>query len=154
MAGGGGEGELNLVPYLDIMLNLIMFLLVVTAYIVELREAPVLVPTLTGDNGPGPVDPDKKGYLSVVVTQRALSIASSKEGVAPVELLRKGGVLPYRDLTQVLRQFKDSGTVEDTLQVLADPAIPYSEVVATMDAARTDGKTALFPGIQLALALP
>ena len=60
----------------------------------------------------------------------------------------------YRDLTQVLRQFKDSGTVEDTLQVLADPAIPYSEVVATMDAARTDGKTALFPGIQLALALP
>jgi biopolymer transport protein TolR len=152
MAGGGGEGELNLVPYLDIMLNLIMFLLVVTAYIVELKEAPVLVPTLTGDPGLSPTDVEKKGFLTVTVSPRALSVICSLESVPPSELLRKGKTLPYSDLTRVLRQYKESQTLEDALQIVADPSTPYSEVVATMDAARSDAKGDLFPGIQLALA--
>jgi len=49
--GGGGEGDLNLVPYMDIMVNLIMFMLVVTAYLVELREAPVLAPQYSSGGG-------------------------------------------------------------------------------------------------------
>jgi len=152
MAGGGGEGELNLVPYLDIMLNLIMFLLVVTAYIVELREAPVLVPSLVGEGGSPPSDAEKKGFLSVTVSPRALSIICSLDTVPPVELLRKGSTLPYPDLTRVLRELKETQNLEEALQIVADPSTPYSEVVATMDAARSDSKGDLFPGIQLALA--
>ena len=43
--GGGGTEELNLVPYLDIMVNLIMFMVVVTAYLVQLKEAPIMAPS-------------------------------------------------------------------------------------------------------------
>lgn len=154
MAGGGGEGEINLIPYLDIMINLIMFMLVVTAYIVDLKEAPVLVPTLTGDSGPAPTDADKKGFLTVGVSPRALSIICSLDTVPPQELLRPSPTspLPYKDLTKALRNLKETQTLEEALQIVADPTTHYSEVIATMDAARSDAKGDLFPGIQLALA--
>ncbi len=154
--GGGGEGELNLVPYLDIMINLVMFLLAVTANIVQLREAPVLVPTLVSGGPSDQSDVDKKGYLTVAVSPRAISVLTSY-GVAPRELLRGPNGLPYGELTQLLREYKDQATapgqpgLKDALQVVADAKTPYKEVVATMDAARKDAKGDLFPGIQLAL---
>lgn len=154
--GGGGESELNLVPYLDIMINLVMFLLTVTASIVELREAPVLVPTLVSGPSSDPSEVDKKGYLVVTVSQRGLAVATSY-GAPPSDLPRGPGGLPFADLTRVLRQYKDAATAEgqpglkDALQVVADSSTPYKEVVATMDASRKDAQGDLFPGIQLAL---
>jgi biopolymer transport protein ExbD len=155
MAGGGGEGEINLVPYLDIMINLIMFMLTVTAYIVDIREAPVLVPTLTNDPGQSSAPPEEqKGFLTVAISSRAISILGSNDQIPAAEILKEGKTYPYDKLSSVLRQYKDSPTIKltEVIQLTADATIPYSDVIAVMDAARSDKSGPLFPGIQLALA--
>ncbi len=154
--GGGGESELNLVPYLDIMINLIMFLLVVTAFIVELKEAPVIVPELnSGSSSEPPPNPeDKKSYLTVAITPRGHSVLSS-DGTPPSEVLRNSKGLNYNELTEVLARYKNNpdAKLEEALQIVADKTTPYSEVIGTMDAARKDLKgKSLFPGVQLAVA--
>ena len=155
MAGGGGEGEINLVPYLDIMINLIMFMLTVTAYIVDMREAPVLVPTLVNDPGQSstPLE-EQKGFLTIVISGRAISILGSNDQIPAAELLKEDKTYPYAKLSTALRQYKDNPSIKltEVIQVTADSAVPYSEIIAVMDASRSDSTGPLFPGIQLALA--
>lgn len=151
--GGGGSDELNLVPYLDIMINLIMFMLTVTAYIVELREAPVLAPAYTPGTGGGS-DVEKRPFLTVAVTSVSLSIISSKpEEIPAAEYVKEGGSYPYARLTQALREYKTLYELDPNLVLTADATVPYSAVVATMDAARSDDKGALFPSVNLAVSV-
>ena len=151
--GGGGTEELNLVPYLDIMVNLIMFMLVVTAYLVELKEAPVMAPAYGGSGSGG----DKpKPYLSVAVTPSFFGILSSDPAQIPAFQLDKGaGEYPYKELTAKLREYKTSygENLAENLVLTPDSSVPYSVVVATMDAARTDKAGTLFPGITLSVAV-
>ena len=53
--GGEEGGELNIVPYLDIMINLIMFMLVAQAAMVALGMIDVTAPSynIAGPGGPG-----------------------------------------------------------------------------------------------------
>ena len=151
MAAPTDSQELNLVPYLDIMINLVLFLLASTALIVPLREAPVLVPSVTTDG------PTGAGFLTVTVSSAGLSVLGSDPSVPRTDLARDPatGALPYPDLTRTLRDYKESGApLADALRVVADRRTPYSEVVATMDAARQDGDGALYPGIELATTGP
>lgn len=153
MAGGGGGGEdLNLVPYLDVMVNLIMFMITVTAYIVELKEAPVLPPAVGGPSA-GSSSDDQPAFASVNVTTSAFVILDSKDRFVS-SIAKEGDSYPFVKLTTALRQYRDQFEVGDNLVLAADPTVPYSVVVATMDAARTDQKgNPLFPGVTLAVAL-
>lgn len=152
--GGGGEQELNLVPYLDIMVNLIMFMLTVTAYIVELRQAPVLVPAYDNSGG-GAGDVKQEAYLSVVISPKSFAILSSTPDAIPADELVKdaNGEYPYARLTQTLRSYRAQYNVLNNLQIVPLPTVPYSVLVATMDAARSDQQGDLFPGITLGLAV-
>lgn len=154
MAGGGGEQDLNLVPYMDIMVNLIMFMLVVTAYIVELREAPVLAPSY-GDPGSGQQDEkDKpKPFLTVAISTKSIAVLGSSDEIPASELVKEGDKYPFADLSKVLRDYKTQHKVADNLVLTADPSVPYRVVVQTMDAARQDAQGALFPGVTLGLAV-
>lgn len=149
--GGGGTEELNLVPYLDIMVNLIMFMLTVTAYIVELREAPVLAPAY-GKGGVGTGE-ESRPYLTVAVSTESFAILGSKDDIPAAELVKEGGKYPYERLTESLREYKTLYTLNENLILTADATVPYSVVVATMDAARSDARGPLFPGITLAAAV-
>lgn len=151
MAGGGGEQEINLVPYLDIMINLIMFMLTVTAYLVELKEAPVLAPAYGGGGGGGV----QKVFLSVSVASDKLAILASGGGLAGQEFLKNAkGEYPYKDLTVALRTYKETyPDLSENLVVFGDAKIPYRAIVSTMDAARGDAKHPLFPGITLSIAV-
>lgn len=150
MAGGGGEGELNLVPYLDVMVNLIMFMIVVTAYIVEMKEAPVLPPAIGQAGGGG----EQKAFGSVNVTTNSIVILDSKSRYT-AQFFKQGDAYPYEQVTEALRAYRDQfPDTSENLVIAADPTVPYSAVVGTMDAARTDKKgAALFPGVTLALAI-
>lgn len=151
MAGGGGEGEINLVPYLDIMVNLIMFMLTVTAYIVDFREAPVLAPAY-GDGGSGSSEAQKPFVNVSVTTQNSFAVLLSS-GEAPQELRAENGAYPYATLTQHLREIRAGFDVSENLVLTADPSVPYSVVIATMDAVREDAKGPLFPGVTLSVAV-
>jgi biopolymer transport protein TolR len=150
--GGGGEQDLNLVPYLDIMVNLIMFMLTVTAYLVELREAPVLVPAYTTGSGAGSTE-KQKPYLTVAISTRSFAILGSTDEIPADELPKDGDSYPIGRLTEKLREYKSQYELGETLILTADGSVPYTILVATMDAARSDDRGPLFPGITLAQAV-
>jgi biopolymer transport protein ExbD len=150
--GGGGTEDLNLVPYMDIMVNLIMFMLVVTAYIIELRQAPVLAPSYSSDPGSGSTD-KPKAFLTVQVTEKSLSVlASTPEEIPAQQFMVVNNTYPFADLAKTLRDYKSTYQVAPNLVVTADAQVPYSTVIATMDAVRGE-KADLFPGVTLGLAV-
>lgn len=149
MAGGGGQEEINLVPYLDVMVNLIMFMITVTAYIVELKEAPVLPPSYGEGGGGG----EQKAFGNVNITQTGIVLLDSKSRFTAT-LPKEGDTYPFGKLTETLRSYRGQfPDISDNLVLAADPVVPYSAVVAAMDAARKDQQGPLFPGVTLALAI-
>lgn len=153
--GGGGEQELNLVPYLDIMVNLIMFLITITAYIAEMKEIPVLAP---GGGGPcqGP-DCEKekpKPFLTVAVSNNGFAIlGSDPEKIPAAAVQKKGANFDFPELQRQLKNYKDQYDIAENIIIAADNKITYTIIVKTMDAARKDatGNT-LFEGITLGVA--
>lgn len=150
--GGGGEADLNLVPYMDIMVNLIMFMIVVTAYIVELREAPVLAPSYQS-GGASASSEKAKPYLMVGISTKSFALLGSTDAVPAAELPLEGSKYPYKELAQTLRRYKTEYSPTENLVISADKSVPYSVVIATMDAARSDSQGPLFPGVTLGLAV-
>ncbi len=150
--GGGGEQDLNLVPYLDIMVNLIMFMLTVTAYLVELREAPVLVPAYSNAGSGGSTE-KQKAFLTVAISTKSYAILGSVDEIPANELVKENGAYPFARLTETLREYRSQYELGETLILTADGTVPYTVLIATMDAARGDAKGPLFPGITLAQAV-
>lgn len=147
--GGGGTEDLNLVPYLDIMVNLIMFMVTVTAYLVQLKEAPILAPTYGGGGGAGG---EQKPFLTVVVTNTQIKVIAGGANLTGAEQALKKG--DYKGLATQLRSLKTAlPNVSENLVVTADKTVPYKDVVAVMDAARDDAQGALFPAITLSVSL-
>lgn len=144
--GGGGTEDLNLVPYLDIMVNLIMFMVTVTAYLVQLKQAPIVAPTYGAGGGGG----DQKPYLTVAIGTTQMTVLGGGAAAGAVTVQRGD----YRELTAKLRSMKDSmPDLADNLVITADRAVPYKDVVKAMDAARKDGAGDLFPNVTLAASV-
>ena len=148
--GGGGQEELNLVPYLDIMVNLIMFLITITAYIVELRETPVLAPS----DGSGPCvgegceDKKPKLTLTIAVINQGIAVLSSDSAVIPAWQQDKAGEeYPIAAMQAKLREYRNSYELQDNVMLAADKQIPYKVVMQVMDGIREDSQCPLFAGI-------
>jgi biopolymer transport protein ExbD len=63
-------------------------------------------------------------------------------------------IYPFGKLTETLRSYRSQcPDTSENLVLAADPVVPYSAVVAAMDAARKDAQGSLFPGVTLALAI-
>jgi biopolymer transport protein ExbD len=147
--GGGGTEELNLVPYLDIMVNLIMFMVVVTAYLVQLKEAPIMAPSY-GPGGGG-ASGEQKAYLTVAITNAAIQVVGGGSASGTEQTLPKDD---YAGLTAQLRSLKTAmPNVAESLVVTADNQVPYKDVVRVMDAARKDKQGLLFPNITLSVTV-
>lgn len=161
------SGELNLVPYLDIVMNIIMFLLATITFSAVMGHINVNTPT-TSTVAPGPADDDKPKQdlnLTVSVSERGFTIAASGgvlyEGwtwddaglhqtttnIPTIPM--KGGDYDYARLTQQMRTIKDKYPEELKVIVNANPQITYEKVVASMDAIRNDGAKVLFPEVLL-----
>lgn len=147
--GGGGTDELNLVPYLDIMVNLIMFMVVVTAYLVQLKEAPIMAPSY-GPGGGG-AGGEQKAYLTVAITSSAIQVVGGGSAQGVEQSLKAGD---YQGLAAQLRALKTAmPDMAESLVVTADSQVPYRDVVKVMDAARNDKSGLLFPNITLSVTV-
>src|SRR6516162_7970647 len=149
------SGELNLVPYLDIVTNIVIFLLAsVTTYQLQLSNVNVSSPTFgvgSGSEGPPPLN------LTITVTQNGFTVAASgavlpgPDGNLPT--IRKEPAdkeLPWDKLTNKAAEIKDAYPTESTVTVGANPDISYEIVVKTMDALRQNAKgKVLFPDVSL-----
>jgi biopolymer transport protein TolR len=151
-------GELNLVPYMDIVTNIIIFLLASVVNQASLANINVSVPSISsgaGDSADNP-PPDKPPLnLTVSVGASGFTIAASG-GVLPIVAKLPNGQYDYATLTTKLRDIKSApdNATETKANFSADANVPYDIVVATLDAMRTteEGKL-LFPDIAFAAGI-
>jgi biopolymer transport protein TolR len=124
-------GELNLVPYLDIVTNVIMFLLITTVFAAALGDIRV-----ASASGPD-VGPRSRGLeLTVSISERGFTLATARS-VGPF-IPKRDGEYDYAALAARLDELKRSpeGRDERRAIVNANPGIPYEAVVGTLDACR------------------
>ncbi|HEY0714997.1 MAG TPA: biopolymer transporter ExbD [Polyangia bacterium] len=144
------NGELNLVPYLDIVTNIIIFLLASVAVNVEFGNVNVTLPTISRGGGAAAEEIEKNPLnLSVLAGTSGFTIGASGGILPPIPKLPSGDY-DYKALTAKLRELKDvPGNQQETKATFnADANIPYEVVVHTLDAMREDGNgKLLFPDV-------
>jgi biopolymer transport protein ExbD len=152
-------GELNIVPYLDIMMNLIMFMLLTMTALVTFGVVNVAAPSY-GAPGESAGESGKNLVLTVAISHKGFFVAATG-GVLPggtgspdqPTIPLKGNDFDFDGLTQkmiaVKQLFKDNTKVILT----ADADLPYRDLILTMDAVReysaADGKHPLFYDVSL-----
>ena len=147
-------GELNLVPYLDIITNIIIFLLASVAYNVNFGNVNVTLPTLSSGSGAVAEEPQKPPLnLTVTAGASGFTIGASGGILAPIPKL-PGGRYDFKALTARLMEIKEQEKDETKVTFNADAHIQYEVVVETLDAMRVapDGKE-LFPDVVFAAGI-
>jgi biopolymer transport protein TolR len=151
-------GELNLVPYMDIVTNIIIFLLASMINQVSLANINVSVPSISG-GGPTnlPDEPPPKPPLNLTVSVGATGfIVAAAGGVLPIVVKLPNGQYDYKSLTAKLKEIKSApdNAAETKANFSADAAISYDIVVATLDAMRiTEEGKILFPDVAFAAGI-
>ncbi len=165
------SGELNLVPYLDIVMNLIMFLLATVTFSATLTSINVNLPTaLSVPSSQAAPPPQPELNLTVSVTDKGFTIATSASvlfrgfrlespGPGQTSVVQTTNELPtlplvngqpdLEGLSRVLGQIKERYPGEEKAVLTATPQIPYELIVHTMDAMRSAGGKVLFPSVLL-----
>ena len=151
---GREEGqELNIVPYLDILMNLIMFMLLSITGLAAFGILNVNAPNY-GPAAQVTEEGDKpKLLLSVLISKRGFYVAatggvlgqqqpSANANEAPPSIPKTAlGEFDYNALTQSMVNVKKEFPNESKVIVGAEGDIPYEVLVQTMDAIReTPGK--------------
>lgn len=149
--GEASSGELNIVPFLDIVTNLMLFLLATTAFVASVSEVRADLPGY-GPGHPGVLD------LSVTLTERGAIMATSggrigpdctpTTGTAPTAVRTTDGY-DYRALGRCASALHAAHPQETSVILSADPGVPYGQLVGAMDALRSQGDTPLFPDLRL-----
>jgi biopolymer transport protein ExbD len=149
--------EINLVPYMDIVTNIIIFLLASVINQVPLGTVNVSSPTFGGGAGDG--TPEKPALnLTVTVGNTGFTLAGSGGVMPPIPKLPTGDY-DYPALTVKLTEIKKQFSEETKATFNADAVTPYDTVVKTLDAMRTykddkDGnEKELFPDIVFAAGI-
>ncbi len=153
-------GELNIVPFLDIVVNLIMFLLATSEAVLAIAQIEAQLPQLGRGKSGGPVGAPGLN-LNVTVTDNGIIVTGSGGKLAPgcqdvasgrvTTVPKKGAEYDWAGLTECVTRIKGVPQFADEHEVIigADPMIQYVHVVAAMDALRGNDKQELFPDVLL-----
>ncbi len=152
-------GELNLVPYLDIVTNVIMFMLATTTFAAALSDVNVSSPTTT-PQGVSVTQPDNAPKndlnLTVSISDKGFTIAASGAVLyqgfsfdasgnlvqAPGNVLptipKNGNEFDYAKLAASMLMIKKLPTAAEETKVIvnANPNITYETVISVLDACR------------------
>jgi biopolymer transport protein TolR len=155
-------GELNIVPFLDIVVNLIMFLLATTEAVLLISQIESDLPKISrGRNSK--TDVATPLNLNVTVTDDGVIVSGSGGKLAPgctgiqqsrlVTVPKKGKNYDWPGLTECVARVKQQFHDEHTVTVSADPQVQYEYVVTAMDAVRGKGKDTLFPDVMISVGI-
>ncbi|HBQ13990.1 MAG TPA: hypothetical protein DEF51_23630 [Myxococcales bacterium] len=148
-------GELNIVPFLDIVVNVMLFLLATTTAAIAVAQVDVELPaTCVGCGGQ-----TRSLNLSVTVGEEGVFVSGEGAHLAPgcaettpravVTVPRTTEGHDFEALRACLDQVHQRFPEEDSLILTADPTVPYADVIRAMDAARGDDHTLWFPRVRL-----
>ena len=167
-------GELNIIPFLDIITNVMMFVLatVSVTFTATLDTSP---PRAGGRSSAKPDQPSLG--LTVIVVQDGFSVKARGGNVAPgcqeagagLAIPKKNNDYDFASLGACAKRLKNlSPDFKDEMSVTvsANPNIPFQAIVSTMDAVRKDengecapdkdgvwaGVGCLFPDVNFGLA--
>ncbi len=162
-------GELNIIPFLDIITNVLMFVLATlpAVFTVTIESNP---PSLAGSRTRPPDKPTLN--LSMLVVNDGISLKASGGNIAPgcegpgpgVTIPAKGrddktkrALHDWALLRACAKKLKDAAPEfkeETQVQILAEPGTDYQTVIWAMDAVRQsdDGSEVLFPDVNFGVA--
>lgn len=157
-------GELNIVPFLDIVVNLIMFLLVTTEAVLLMSQIESDLPKIARGRSRSVEDVTTPLNLNVTVTEDGVLVSGSGGKLASgCEQLESGrgvtvpllgpGRYDWGGLTSCVAKVKDKFEDEDSVTISADPQVQYEHVVAAMDAVRNQGELSLFPNVLISVGV-
>ncbi len=151
-----GGGELNIVPFLDIVVNLMLFLLATTTVTMAVAEVEVSLPGMCSARC-REIEPGLD--LTVTIVEGGFLVAGRGGRLAPGcgELTSAPGLTveghDFEALHACAERVHAAYTEEDSVMITADPQIPYEDVIAAMDALRGDETGLLFPRVMLSAGL-
>ena len=151
-------GELNIVPFLDIIVNILIFVLATVA--VTFTATIETNPPASKGGGVRPTNPQEALNLTILIVNDGFSIKASGGNIAPgcqspgagITIPKRGAKYDYTALNQCAARLKKaSPAFEDENQVFiaANPGVAYETVIGVADAVRrtSDGKEVLFDAI-------
>ena len=141
-----GGGEINLVPYLDIVTNVLMFLIMTVQQVLAVGNLEIMLPEY-GEGGGGAAKQEKPPLnLTVTITEKGFTLATSAGvmhggGVAgnptvPMVADQKGPKYDYKGLQAKLVELKRNNQKEDQAILSANPDVPYEAIIGVMDVLR------------------
>ncbi len=151
-------GELNIVPYLDILMNLIIFMLLSITGLASFGILNVSAPNYGGPStSVAQENPEQpKLTLSVLISKQGHFVNSENailgEGGAPTVPVKADGSYDYTALGETMLKIKEAFPGETKVIIAADADVQYDALIQTMDACReTPGpnRRMLFPDVTL-----
>jgi biopolymer transport protein TolR len=158
-------GELNIIPFLDIVVNLIMFLLATAEYVLLISQIPSDLPHIARGRSKSAEEVTTPLNLNVTVTDAGVLVSGSGGKLAPgcttidptgsrnVTVPRKAKDYDWKALTDCVGRVKSQYGTEDTVTISADPQIEYEYLVAAMDAVRNKDAQELFPNVMVSVGI-
>jgi hypothetical protein len=154
-------GELNIVPFLDIITNVLMFVLATVTTI--------FLATITADfpkrGGRGGAPNTPTLGLTVIVVPDGFSVKARGGSIAQgchdtgmgITVPKVGGDYDYKGLNQCVATVKKESPEEvrdeTNFTISANPNIPLQVIVSAIDAVRADSEgNTLFPDVQFGLS--
>ncbi|MFO0727990.1 MAG: biopolymer transporter ExbD [Myxococcota bacterium] len=147
--GGGGDGvdefavDLNLTPLMDVMSNILFFLLAgFGAAIISFLAASV--PLQSDSDAPADQPKSDKVTVNLQIVADAYKIGATGDKIPPEDLAklkqsipkREGGAYDNETLTKVLYAIKQKYPASDTIMILPVDSVVYEDLVAAMEASK------------------
>jgi biopolymer transport protein TolR len=139
-------GELNIVPFLDIIVNILIFVLATVA--VTFTASIETTPPASRGSGVRSEIPSEALNLTVFIVNDGFSLKASGGNIAPgcqgvgpgLSIPTKGGKYDYAALTQCATRLKSASpdfADENQFYVVANPGTDYQTIIDVIDAMRT-----------------
>ena len=153
-------GELNIVPFLDIITNVLMFVLATVS--VTFTATIDTYPPRAGSGARAPTTPTLG--LTILIVPDGFSMKAKGGNVAPgcndtgpgIAIGKVNGDYDYDGLKACAQKLKGAAAEfkdEMGVTISANPPIPYQVVIATMDAVRKDSNgDEMFPDVSFGVA--
>lgn len=148
------DGELNIVPFLDVVVNLIMFLLMTVTATLALAQVPSEVP----HTGPGPAPAARPAPpplvhlgadgIHVFAGEQRMAPGCAAAGEGAVTVPRVGGAQDWLGLRGCALVLAARAGAGERVDLSATPDAAYEDVIHAMDALRGPAGAPLFSDVR------